>query len=277
MKGGFWMIRTIKSGKVIEKSQFYVGEKKPRARRRKGSSTLAKKDSNLRLAERRLAQTINCNFAAGDLFITLTYDEEHMQALGEDPVKGAEAAFGLFLRRLGRELGKIAIKPAFVWITADKDQDTLEPVRLHHHLIIKRAGFEVKRSGAKLEDVKIGGRKLEEIWRQGICYAEELAEQDDYLPLAVYMVRQAVNAPDAKKWHPARGLAKPEIKSEIIVARAHELRAPGGADVKEIGHYDIETGSHYIRYVVPQGGRKGKDEKGKAKDRGTAGRGAPAV
>lgn len=245
------MIRTIKSGKVIEKSQFFAGEKRPRKPRRKGGTSASKKDSNLRCAERRLAQTINCNFEKGDLFLTLTYDDEHLSKIGLDTDK-ADRECALFVRRLSRELGRIGIRQQLLWITADKDELTFDPVRLHHHVIIKRAGFEIFRDQeGKIGSVKVGSRTLTDIWGQGLTSIEILREQDDYTPLAVYLCRQALNGPDAKKWHPSRGLEKPIVKNEVIVTRVHELRAPGGADVKEIGRFDLETGSHYIRYIEP--------------------------
>ena len=103
MGGGYWMIRTIRSGRVIEKSQFYVGERKPRKARRKGASSTKKLDANLRDAVKRLAREINCNFAAGDLLLTLTYDEEHIGKVGED-FGAAEREGGKWWRRMSRNL-----------------------------------------------------------------------------------------------------------------------------------------------------------------------------
>ena len=75
------MIRTIRSGCVIEKSQFYVGERRPRAKRRKGNSSAKKRDSNAMSAVRRYARLMNCNFAAGaGILLTLHYDAVHLPA-----------------------------------------------------------------------------------------------------------------------------------------------------------------------------------------------------
>jgi len=249
MKGGYWMIRTIKSGKVIEKSQFPVGERRPRKPRRKGSSSAAKRDSNLRSSERRLAQALNCNFEEGDLLLTLTYSDEALEQVGAD---GQDKACSLFARKLTRILGKIGIKLRGIWMTADKDSESLDPVRVHHHLVVKREGWEICRDrSGKIVDTKVGGRSLSSLWSYGIASVEPLKDQDDYTPLAVYLVRQAKSGADEKKWHSTRNLAKPIVKSEIVAARVRELRAPGGADVKEVGRYDVETGSHYLRYILP--------------------------
>ncbi|MBR2080241.1 MAG: hypothetical protein IJ980_01225, partial [Oscillospiraceae bacterium] len=81
-------------------------------------------------------------------------------------------------------------------------------------------------------------------------------DQEDYTGLAAYLVRQAVESPDGKRWHPSRGLKKPVIESEHVISHPRELRAPGGAKVHEVGKYDETQGSHYIRYT-----RKKKTEK----------------
>lgn len=255
------MIRTVRSGKVIEKSQFYVGERKPRAPRRKGSSTAARKDKNMNMAARQLARTINCNWGKGDLLLTLKYDEEHLAAMG-NTAEGAEKTCELFWRRLGHAVKNAGGKLQGYWLTADKDEETLKEVRLHHHAVISAEHVEVTwNSDGTFGSCKVGGRDLCEIWGQGGVNVEPLRQQDDYTPLAVYCVRQAVGGENAKKWHPSRGLKKPVVESERVAATARELRAPGGAVVSEIGRYEESTGNHYIRYVrkpkeTKVGGRK---------------------
>lgn len=242
MEKGYWMIRTIRSGKVIEKSQYFVGERKPRSDRRKGSSTLSKKDKNMNEAVRRLARVLNCNFGKDDLFVTLTYDDAHEPQTTED----AEKYISLFIRRLTRTLGK-EVKMKGVWITSDKDEKTGNPVRLHHHLVIGNSGFTVRKDGMTYSAL-IGEKDLKDIWKAGYVNVEPLKEQDDYTPVAAYLVRQAVNLADAKKWHSSRGMEKPVIESEIITNSPHELHSPPGAIVQEISAYDASTGTHYIRY-----------------------------
>lgn len=238
------MIRTIRSGKVIEKSQFWVSERKPRAPRRKGGTSAAAKDKNVNTAARMLARTINCNFSAGDLWVTLTYDPAHAPETAEQ----ADRACALFWRRLSRALADRGVKLRGLWITADKDGKTENPEPLHHHLVLSAEGMEVE-WGEGTVRCTVDGRELADIWGQGTIDVEELREQEDYTPVAVYCVRQAVGGENAKKWHPSRGLKKPVIESERIVQYSRELRAPAGATVSEIGHYDEVTGNHYIRYI----------------------------
>ncbi len=246
--GGYWMIRTIKSGKVIEKSQFYVGERRPRAARRKGASSTKKMDANLRDAVKRLAREINSNFASGDLLLTLTYDEAHLPRVGED-FNAAEREGARWWRRMRRELKAAGVELRGLWMTSETDPDSGEQVRLHHHAVIGGEGVEIERDAAgKIVCARIGGRTLSDIWGNGTADVEPLREQDDYTPIAAYFVAQARKGGGTKMWHPSRNLKKPVIESERIVDRARELHTPPGAKVLEIGRYE-EGGSHYIRYI----------------------------
>ena len=248
-KGGYWMLRTVRSGKVIEKSQFFVGERKPRAAKQKGNTSAIKKDKNMNQAARNLARVMNCNFSKGDLWMTFTYDEVHFTDLGGDSTC-AEKVMHNAWRRLQRNLSSLGVKLRGFWLTADKDPETGEAVRIHHHAVMGCEGVTVRfDENGRLGELSIGGRSITDIWGCGDAYAEPLRQQDDYTPVAVYCVRQAVYGDNVKKWHPTRGLEKPVIESERIVLSPRELRAPGGAVVSEVGHYDAESGSHYIRYV----------------------------
>ncbi len=250
MEGGYWMIRTIRSGKVIEKSQFYVGRRKPRQERRKGASSAKKLDANLRDAVKRLARTINCNWSHGDLLLTLTYDEENIGKVGED-FDAAEREGGRWWKRMRRELKARGVKLRGVWMTSNTDPETGELVRLHHHAVISTEGIEIERGEhGEILGARIGERTLADIWGNGTADVKPLREQDDYTAIAAYFVAQARrDRPDAKKWHASRGLKQPVIESEKIVARARELHTPPGATVLEIGKYEEGSGSHYVRYI----------------------------
>jgi len=239
------MIRKILSPKtgIVEKSKFFVGEKKPR-KTRHGHTTLAKKDRNATQAVRRLARVLNCNFDSSDLLVTLTYKDETLPATPADAVKQALR----FIRRLKR------VGAAFrgVWITADKDKNG-NVKRLHHHMVLDGKQIRLQDGAAY-----VGDKRLEDIWGLGFVKAKHVDEEPDHTGLADYLVRQAVDEPNQKKWHTSAGLDKPVVLEEKIVQKDGELRVPGGAEVLEIGHYDAETGSHYIRYIPPTKEKQGK-------------------
>lgn len=246
-EGGYWMIRTIRSGRVIEKSQFYVGERKPRAKRRKGNSSAKKKDGNAMSAVRRYARLMNCNFAAGaGMLLTLHYDAEHLPA----DKAAAERELENFWRRLGYRLKKAGCELKATGITSELDGETGERVRLHHHLVISREGVTVTRNERGELRALVGGVELREVWKLGGVDIERISEgQEDLTGIAVYFLGQVEAGEDEKRWKSTRNLKKPVIESERVCAMSRVLRAPGGATVSEVGHYDEANGSHYIRYI----------------------------
>lgn len=241
------MIRTIRSGRVIEKSQFYVGERRPRAKRKKGSSSAKKRDSNAMSAVRRYARLMNCNFAAGaGILLTLHYDAVHLPA----DKTAAERELENFWRRLGYRLKKAGCELKATGITSELDGETGERVRLHHHLVISREGVTVTRNEKGELCALVGGVDLREVWKLGGIDIERISEgQEDLTGIAVYFLGQVEAGEDEKRWKSTRNLKKPVIESERVSAMSRVLRAPGGATVSEVGHYDEANGSHYIRYI----------------------------
>lgn len=238
MEGGFWVIRTLVSGKVVERSKFFAGRRRPRTRK-KGSTSLAQKDRNMNTAVRQLARVANCNVDPTWKLVTLTYDDEHLPATAEEAWK----VLSLFIRRLKRA----GVSVNGFWITADKHKDG-SAARLHHHMMIDGSGLDLVPVGEDLIPYA-GARMLEHIWGNGFVHMEHAEDQSDYTPLAAYLVRQAADEPGKKKWRCSLGLKKPVVRSEDIVDREGEIHIPPGAEVSEISHYDEQTGSQYVRYV----------------------------
>ena len=80
------VIRTYISGRVVEKSKFWVpAQTRVRSGRVKGNTSAAKHDQNYRSAVKRAARDLNCNFGRGDLLITAKYDDEHLCLLYTSP------------------------------------------------------------------------------------------------------------------------------------------------------------------------------------------------
>ena len=250
------MERIYKAGRVVEVSRFWAAEQtKPRAKKKAGS-TPRKQDQNDRDAVKRLARWINANFCHGDLWVTLTYSAEGMgriiAAAGNDmdAVRNqANRQAMLFLRRMQRVFKASEIELKYILVTSDLDGDTGEVVRVHHHIIMPRAAFEL----------------CEQKWPFGAVDYQILRDQDDYTPLAVYLLRQVRRQPDAKKYTPSRNLKKPEVR-ERIATRQGPLRTPAKAKLLAASEYDMTKGSHYIRYVIdrPVGTPVERVKKGRA-------------
>lgn len=260
------MVRTIRSGNVIEKTCFPVAPNiRPRSARQKGNTLQRKQDANERSATKRLARLLNCNFKPGDLLLSPSYNEKAMEKLcgGIDREdmdglrKKAEHEIELFLRRLKRELGKQGIELKYIAVTSDMDGDTGEAVRIHHHLVIPAEGIRMEEG-----ILYVGSKPISSIWGKGHIDYRPLSHQDDYTPLAEYLMRQVRRMTDAKKYKPSRNLKKPKLVSERIIYIAKELRIPKGAKLLYRSAY-MPGEAQYIRYVE---GKKEDKDRGKTED-----------
>ncbi len=247
------MIRKIQSGRVMEISCFPVGNAtKPRRGKKKGSTTTRKQDQNFKQAERRLAQTINCNYVPGDIWLTLKYSPKRLSKLENRIVKDGKEVTpdtireyaisdrNRFLRRVKRDLEKLGIPLKYIAATSDVDGSTGELVRIHHHLILQAAAFESVFAKWSREEVDY----------------KPLRNQEDYTPIAEYIIRQCRRQPDEKKYTCSRNLSKPVVLSEKIITVNKELKAPRGATVLHRSEYNRELPCQYVRYVAPKEKKK---------------------
>ena len=243
------MIRTYKSGQVVEKVKFWVpAQARPRSPK-KAATSARKQEENDRSAIKHLARMINCNYSYGDLWLTLKYTPEGFEHIaGDDPdevLKAAEHDLELFIRRLRRRFQKEGRELLIIAGTSDTDGDTGELVRPHHHVIMPREAFEI----------------CQQEWKFGSIDYQTLKDQKDYTPLAAYICRQGRRKAGECRWKASRNLKKPAVFEEVT-QRKGELRPAPGAIVKEIGRYDEESGNHYIRYIPKKREKRGGHRQG---------------
>lgn len=230
--GGRYVIRTTISGKVVEKSKFWLPNPGQVRAARSHTSSRRKQDKNANDAVRVLARQINCNFGYKDLLIELDYDAAGYAAI-DGSRDQAEKELRLFLRRLGRAMKKAGLEPRYAGaVTSDMDGATGENRRVHHHVVLCREAAPY----------------IEQCWHRGGYGIRTLRQQDDYTAVASYLVRQVRRIPDKKKWSSSRNLKKPVVY-EREARRAGALRNPPKTVLQECSAYDVESGSHYIRYT----------------------------
>lgn len=250
---GKWMIQEIISGNVHEMSKYWAPEQTKKRSKKKATTTPRKRDENDRAASRVLARLINCNFSHGDLWLSAGYSEAGFGALCAkyaitdltdiDKIKEAsDHELDLFLRRMEREAKKNGTEFLCIALSSDMNGKTGEIVRPHHHIIMPRASYEL----------------CAKHWHYGDVDYQLLRNQDDYTSLAVYLCKQVRRKPAAHRWKTKGKLKKPVFLPERETHKKEELRAPKGAIALDIGHYDIESGNHYIRYIPsPRTERRG--------------------
>jgi hypothetical protein len=255
MKDGYWVVRTYEAGQVGEKTKYFVLGDRTRRNRRKEESSIKKQEQNEYSTKKRLARLINANFTHGDILLGLDYSDASYKKLERSARKAApdydslpeedqlrcirEAAtqeMANYLRRVKRALEKEcrADELKYVAITSDMDGDTKETVRVHHHLIVPASCEHIIR-------VK---------WGHGGTYCKPLSKQEDYLPIAEYLIAQVRGTLNAKKFVSSRNLIRPQPKDRVAVSDA-EIRVP--RNCKLIQRAEYKRGApQYIRYILPE-------------------------
>ena len=225
---------------IVEKTRFFVGDNTAlRPRWRKGKTAADKREENHRRAARELARIYNCNLDGSGFLVTLTYsDAAHKKlfaGLDEDQtLRESKRLAGLFVRRLKRKAGA-DIK--YTYEASDREvleDGTLEPVRVHNHIVVM---------GASMEQIR-------ECWSYGLVDVTSIYEnQEDYTPLAVYLVSQVRSLPDLKKYNASRNMDKPKVEERVVIGDpADEIRVQPGAKVLDRMTYREGSVVQYVRY-----------------------------
>jgi hypothetical protein len=255
MKDGYWVVRTYEAGQVGEKTKYFVLGDRTRRNRRKEESSIKKQEQNEYSTKKRLARLINANFTHGDILLGLDYSDASYKKLERSARKAApdydslpeedqlrcirEAAaqeMENYLRRVKRALEKEgrADELKYIAITSDMDGDTKETVRVHHHLIVPASCEHIVRMK----------------WGRGGTYCKPLSKQEDYIPIAEYLIAQVRGTLNAKKFVSSRNLIRPQPKDRVAVSDA-EIRVP--RNCKLIQRAEYKRGApQYIRYILPE-------------------------
>lgn len=231
----------IISGRTVEKRRglFSIGPtyRKPRGIRKAGTSSLKKIRANEKSCELNCARKINCNFHAGDGYLTLKYDDAHYPK--DLSYEAAEGNLGKFLRKLKKEYRKkTGEKLGAVWVTANWSPEKQLPARLHHHIVVPSAAIEIAR---KLW-AEIGGI--------GTVWIKELNDEGDYSKLAFYMVENVRGLPAGKqRWHCCRGMAEPITTELEPVDDVENLQPDPDSVVKDVQETKDEDGRVIGKYM----------------------------
>ena len=229
----------IISGRTVEIRRVMMsvrrGDDQPHRRglRVRGKTSLRKILANEQEAVKNLARLINCNFAQGDMWLTLTYSPDRLP----ESMEAAEKDFARFLRKLRsivrKETGK---NPAYIASPSETDPKTGEKVRLHYHVVMPAVAYE----------------SVIKLWPQEDVTYRRLDGRGDYTGIARYICSNAVRAPGKKRWSSSRGLKQPVYTEPVPVRSGERVIIPRNASLKEKSDMvDAETGmqSLYVRYT----------------------------
>lgn len=225
----------IVSGKVVELCAFNTRViKTPRAPRSQPTDP-DHKARNVAAIIRRVARLLNCNFCKEDYFVTLTYSKDAYislcvgmpAGLSEDDrlayVYGrARKEFDRFIRRCQYACRKTKVPLYFVGITADRDRLDATDKRVHHHLVV---------NGASVEIVK-------RAWQNGFTWLKNMSNDEDYTPIAVYMITQTRYENRKSRYKASRNLMQPVIDTALSLdAWDIPANVKAAMDTKDYAYY----------------------------------------
>lgn len=216
----------IISGRTVEtrRSWLSIGPtyKKPRGTRRAGSSSLRKIKANERECIRNLARLINCNYGAGDGFLTLKYDDAHYPA--DLSYEAASELLTKFIRKLRRQFKReTGQNLSAISVTGNWSPHRQAPARLHHHIVIPS------------EAVDLARKLWPEYGGAGTVIAKDLNDEGDYTNLAAYLIENVHNRPAGEnKYHASRGMLRPIYTEPIEVDNVEDMQPDYDSIVKDI-------------------------------------------
>ncbi len=217
--------RRIKSGRVLEVFR-YFSLRKPGAAIPRGSnrqkSSAAQLVRNYVSAKKTLVRIVNTNFGPGDLYITLTYEDDTPPS----PAK-AKRELAKYIRRLREYSSKSGVTLKWIAVTEHRDG-----VRIHHHLILSGIGGDMARLLWQTEPDPARRGKRRKWAGHGRAPNDTLDSSGDYEFLARYLGKE--DKQREHRWTGSRNLARPVVEepreiSRQAVTRAHnDPKAPRG-------------------------------------------------
>lgn len=208
------ILSTLRAGKVVRQALYSPRDPNPNRRRR--AISISKEDkqrANLKTSYEKLLMLMCANFSPGDLWITLTYDDEHLPATREESHP--------FIRKFMRPMRKYRKdnKEPLRYVYCTQLTTRGGGMRLHHHMVMR---FE--------DDIDID--KIRSLWEWGYVHIRKLRDFDDMLDKARYMCREprelGVRIPGEQMWTASRGLFRPQPMFTTIDNDAIDISVPVG-------------------------------------------------
>lgn len=193
-----YVLKEIRSGPQLELEiypEFARWKDVPQeGRKRKRDNSIAQRDLNDRNARKTLERLVNTNFREGDLWITLTYDEEHLPGDMDEATRNVRR----YMQRVNYQRKKRGLLPAkYVYVTEHSEENE---VRWHHHIIM---------DGAMDRDT------VEACWKiRSRNQVRKIVPDDDGLTgMAKYITKDRMKRKKhERRWNCSKNLRQPEIR-----------------------------------------------------------------
>lgn len=174
-------------------------------------SSLGQQRRNNRRAAQYVEDMLNTNFSDADNWYTLTYDEAHLPATGEQ----AKQDLSNFVECVRYHSRKWGIEPRALWVTETRGEDGAL-ARAHHHVVIA---------------CPLSRDELERLWRgRGRTQGRRLQPDKKGLAgMANYLAKEKANG--RRRWGHTQNLKKPKVSTA-------DRRASKAATYRAAASYD---------------------------------------
>lgn len=195
--------------------QFKSMDEVPEAGRRiKRDNSKAQKNLNDKNARKYVERLINQNFTNRDIWMTLTYDNEHLPPDGD--IDAAIKKMQKFIRRVNYQRKKRGLPNAkYVYVT---EYSQNADIRWHHHIVM---------------DGDMDMETVEACWQQSSRNEIRRLQKDEngLSGMAKYLVKEKERIKSEKRWNSSQNLQDPDIKV------VHSKRPAAGGSYKQISTF----------------------------------------
>ena len=234
-------INQVRAGRLVSMVLYTVPDRGdgPRTRRQKlQASSAARERLNAKYSYEKLERLLAANFDDGDLFVTLTYDDDHLPENRDMAVRKIRR-FLSQLRKARKERGG---ELRYIYVT----EGNYPGGRLHHHLVINSTGDDYE--------------TLKTLWIYGdsVKYMPlKFTPEDSYEDLASYLTKEPREHghPEVgeRTWTPSLGLRRPEPETEEVPNYVTLAPPPGAVVLSNEGPIRNGYGEYsWLKYMLPK-------------------------
>lgn len=224
--------KVIRAGDLVSEAIYTTPQPRDGARTRAERSKITsevQRKLNTKTSKRRMEMRIAANFGAGDLFVTLTFDDLHLPARRE----AALACVRYFLRLLRETRKARGDDLRYIYVLEGQHGEA----RYHFHIFINSTGAQDR------EDI-------ESLWSYGEVGKIKYIERDGYIALAEYVTKERKPV-GARSWVCSLNLKQPVIESSFV-PDGYTVAVPPDAHVIAREERLNEWGSfQYVKYWLP--------------------------
>lgn len=226
-----YALKEIMSGEQFEIEiypQFKNMEEVPlEGRRIRKDNSSAQRNLNEKNARKYLERLINANFTNRDIWITLTYDDEHLPPDGD--IDAAIKKVQLYIDRINYRRKKLGLGNAkYIYVT---EYNPDAEIRWHHHIIM---------------DGEMDMDTVEKCWKQGSRNEVRRLQKDEngLVGMAKYITKEKDRIRSERRWNSSKGLKKPKIR--VVHSKRPEERKE---TYKKIATYveQMKKGHEFVR------------------------------